>query len=199
MANAYPLQWPEGWKRSSGRQSSRYKTTRDKAIAELVKELIAFGASRDSIVISTNIRTGLGSRMNDPVDPGVAVYWVTRQYGERVLACDKWATVAENVRAIGKAVEALRMLERSGASQVLDRAFSAFGALPGSVDAAKTRPWWEVLGLTQDIAVSLSLGMIQARYRELAAKAHPDRNGGSTESMNELNRAIEEAKTHFAK
>jgi hypothetical protein len=201
-ALAFPLQWPEGWKRtaSMARRRSNYKVTPERATNEMLHSLQLLGADRRTIILSTNIpvrQDGLPyANHRAPEDPGVAVYWNTKALGERVIACDKWDQVHANIRAIGLAVDGLRAMDRAGATQILERAFSAFGALPAATAAPVARPWWEVFDVPQALLGSLSLGMIEARYRELAAKAHPDR-GGSQEAMVELNFARDQARQHF--
>jgi hypothetical protein len=202
MAEAFPLQWPEGWARTrpSARRRARYKVTPGAATQHLLDELSRLGARRSAIVISTNIpvrNDGLPyASYRTPDDVGVAVYWSTTAFKDRVIACDKWDRLHDNVHAIGLAVEALRAIERAGASQILERAFSAFGALPASSAAPTVRPWWEVLDLPESSLSILSLAMVDARYRELAAKAHPDR-GGTDAAMAELNAAREQARAHY--
>lgn len=204
MANAFPLQWPEGWPRTpaSRRHRSAFKVTPDRATSELCHSLSLLGAVKGSIVVSTNIpvrRDGLPySSFRMPDDCGVAVYWATRSHGERVMACDRWLAVHENIRAIGLAVEGLRAIDRAGASQILERAYSAFGALPAASSAPVIRAWWEVLGFPSDAIEWLSLGLVNARYRELAGRHHPDK-GGAPEAMQELNQALEAARAHYGK
>jgi hypothetical protein len=201
VASSYPLQWPQGWKRTHARRSAPYKVTMVKAFADLQRTLKLLGAVRGSVVVSSNVppRNAMGTPCNDGAkleDPGVAVYWTTQAHGERVVACDRWNTVRDNVRAIGLALEGLRAMERAGATQILDRAFQAFGALPAGEGAPVVRPWWEVLGFPKALTGSLSVAVIEARYRELATKAHPDK-GGSDAAMAELNRARDEARKHY--
>lgn len=201
MANAYPLQWPDGWPRTTYRKSSAYKISIDKAVDDLMRALMLLGAQKGSIMLSSNVppRNALGTPRNDGhtvSDPGVAVYWTTTKHGERVMACDRWASVRENVRAIGLAVDGLRAIERAGATQILERAFSAFGALPPSNGAPAARPWWEVLGLKKEALGFATLAMVEAQWRDLAAKAHPDRGADPT-LLVELNRAREEARAHY--
>lgn len=201
MAQAYPLQWPEGWKRTLHRRRASYKVTMAQAYDGLRNELGLLGARRGSVVVSSNVpaANNWGTPVNDGyriADPGVAVYWVSESHGERVIACDRWDSVRSNVRALGLAIAGMRAIDRAGASQVLERAFTAFGALPASADVKPVRPWWEVLGFPKNALEFLSLGVVEARYRELAARAHPDR-GGSDAEMAELNAAREQAKGHF--
>jgi hypothetical protein len=201
MASSYPLQWPAGWPREPLRTSAPYKVSIMEAVDRLQASLRLLGAQAGSVVISTNVppRNAIGTPRNDGTevaDPGVAVYWTTRRHGERVMACDRWNSVRSNVRAIGLAVDGLRAIDRAGASQILERAYSAFGALPPASSVPPVRPWWEVLGLPKEALSFATLVMIEAQYRELAAKAHPDR-GGSDVAMAELNRARDEARRHF--
>lgn len=205
MATAYPLQWPDGWPRTPSyrRGPARYKVEINAAVDGLHRSLGLLGAQSGSVVISSNVppRNALGTPRNDGYqvsDPGVAVYWTTKAHGERVMACDRWSSVRENVRAIGLAVEGLRAIERAGATQILDRAYTAFGALPAASGAPVARPWWEVLGLKKEALSFATLAMVEAQWRELAAKAHPDR-GADPALLVELNRAREEARAHYGK
>jgi hypothetical protein len=202
LTEAFPLQWPEGWARTvpHKRARARYKLTPESALKHLLDELRRLGAFSSAIVVSTNVplrRDGLPyAGVRPPEDPGVAVYWSTRAFKDRVIACDKWDRVHDNIHAIGLAIEGLRAMERAGATQILDRAFAAFGALPPSSQAEVIRPFWEVFEIPQTTLAVLSLAMVEARYRELAAKAHPDK-GGSDAAMAELNRAREDARRHY--
>lgn len=201
LAEAYPLQWPEGWKRTpaSERRRAPYKTEPGRAVQQLRDELRRLGAV-GAYVISSNVpvrRDGVPyADSRNPEDPGCAVYWSTSAFKDRVIACDKWVSVYDNVHAIGLAVCAMRAIERAGATQVLERAFTAFGALPPSSQAPVVRPWWQALDIPESAIGVLSFAMVDARYRELAGKAHPDR-GGSDAAMAELNAAREHAKAHY--
>lgn len=203
-ASSFPLQWPDGWARTAPhrRQRSRYKVTGDSATRHLMAELGRMGAHRSSLVLSTNIvlrNDGLPySRQPSHAveDPGAAIYWSTTAFKDRVIACDKWDNVYDNIHALGLAIEAMRAIDRAGASQVMERAFTAFGALPAASSAPVVRPWWEVLGLPKEALSFATLPMVEAQYRDLATKAHPDR-GGQPGEMVELNRAREEARRHF--
>lgn len=184
--DAHPLTWPEGWPRcpSYKRESSRYEVTFLKARDHLVRQ-IELAGGRD-IVISTNVplrRDGLPlANMAEPKDPGVAAYWTDRKKKPRVIACDHWRKVRDNLRAVGLTVEALRSIERAGATELLERAFSGFAALPPPAGH------WEVLGLQR----GASRSAVTARYHELAGRHHPDR-GGSNAEMARINDAYRQA------
>ncbi len=170
---AYPLTWPAGWPRTTAvqRRASPYKCSLDQAVKDLLAELRRMKAK--DITISSNVRTGLGVKMSESEvkDPGVAVYWTHRDGQPRVMACDHWYRLRDNIRAIGLAVQALRQLERCGASAILDRALSSFAALP----AAPT--WRDLLGFQGENPTKAE---IRDRFRELAATHHPDRGGDAT-------------------
>ncbi len=203
MTTAFPLQWPEGWPRTVAHRRRRapYKYTPEAATQHLLNELKLLGAYRSSVVISTNIairRDGLpyANQRAQADDPGVAVYWSTSAFKDRVIACDKWDKVHDNVHALGLAISGMRAIERAGATQVLERAFTTFGALPPSSAAPVARPWWDVFEVKQAHLDAYDAGMLEARYRELARKSHPD-SGGSEAAMSELNRARDEMRKHF--
>ena len=186
---AFPLAWPEGWPRTkTGRRSSRYEVGFTVARDHLLRELRRSGAS--GVVLSPNIplrRDGLPyADWREPDDPGIAVYWHDRRNSARVIACDVWRTVRENLRAVGLTLESLRQIERSGASELLERAFSGFARLPETTQA---RDCWTVLGLPP----GTSREQVTARYRELAGTLHPDR-GGTHAAMIELNQAYDQAR-----
>lgn len=181
---AYPLSWPSGWKRTTYRERSRFKVTPWKATQELHNELRRLGAY--NVILSTNVALrgdGLPySNRRSPDDPGVAVYF-THKDRSMVFACDQWRTVEENTYAIAKTIEALRGIERWSASDMLERAFTGFAALPSGGPK-----WWEALG----VARSDSKDVILKKFRELAKENHPD-HGGSPERMAEINAAYQQA------
>lgn len=169
----YPLHWPAGWRRRASRERPRYKVTERKALTDLVHSLNLLGAR--TIEISTNVplrQDGFPySNQKPPVDPGVAVYWSLSRKGggtqECCMACDKWDTVAGNMRAVGMAVEALRQLTRCGASEILDRAFQGFAALPETTSPVN---WRVELGFhLSELAVTEE--QINVHYRARAKEA----------------------------
>jgi hypothetical protein len=188
---AFPLYWPEGVKRTPpGRRArARFKTMLGAARENLLGELERLGAANK--VISTNLplRPDGLFRIDDRrlEDPGVAVYFI--HVGKpRAMACDRWDTLAANIHALALTIEALRGIERWGSSDLVERAFTGFTALPPA--APPPEHWMTVLGFHPSSQVGMA--SVRARFRELALERHPDR-GGSDLAMARLNEAMEAA------
>lgn len=185
---AFPLCWPEGWPRSQSQKASLFKQTVSTATANLSRELELMGASR--FILSTNVpvkRDGTPYANQRPVggDTGAAVYFV-RKGKPMCMACDQYWGLEENIQALAKTIEALRGIERWGSTDLLNRAFTGFAALPApnAID-----PWQ----LTLSLPTNASIEQIEARYRELAKQKHPDA-GGSDAEFQVLHAAYQAAK-----
>lgn len=185
---AFPLSWPDGWKRTSNRLNSRFRVPQfARARDELFRELKLLGVGDWNVILSSNIplrRDGLPySGQANPQDPGIAVYF---RYKTKpmVFACDTYRNVIDNLWAVTKTIEALRGIKRWGASDMLERSFTGFEALP----PARPTNWWEVLGVPRHT----NLTAVKSVYRSLALRHHPDA-GGSSDMMARINRAWEEA------
>lgn len=201
---AYPLSWPAGWPRTPAGKISRAKfgvsvtkagsvtgsTWREKGRVtnyvgreRLLDELRRLGAT--DVVLSTNIPTrqdGLPySNAREPADHGVAVYF--RIKGEpRVLACDRWDRVADNMAALAAHVDAMRGQLRWGVGS-LEQAFGGYRALTA---VGAQRPWYAVLGVSQNAPHEA----VEDRIRALQRQHHPDR-GGNHDQMAEINAAAD--------
>lgn len=194
MAEAFPLQWPDGWPRtpSHKRGPSRFgKNLGASQINKLQNELRLLGARH--VVISSNVplrQDGLPyasetKRRYD--DPGVAVYFQLK--GKALsMARDRYNTPWENIRSLILAIDAMRSIERHGGSTMMERAFSGFAAI---APPDWKKPWREVFGVQPDWR-----GDITTLYREKARNRHPD-SGGSNDLMSELNVAYAEAKNEL--
>lgn len=186
-----PLAWPFGWKRTKNPGPSQFKTEPGRATSGLTQELLRLGASK--VIISSNAQyrnDGMPyARQASIQDCGVAVYF-KRKGKDMVFACDTYWNLHDNIHAIAKTIEALRAIERWGASDMLDRAFTGFAALPAPIVAGMKRPWREVFG-TVDGPVTESY--IRSKYRELASQFHTDKPEGDHDKMAELNVARDEA------
>lgn len=218
--SAYPLCWPEGWPRTPAHarkdgarfkggqtyegygDNKRYVGRRlisfDRARKLLREELGRLGAKMVTVSTDVELRNDgeprAGSADKRSIDPGIAVYF---QYKGKpmVMAQDAFDTLAANTRSLGLAIDALRSLERHGGGTMMERAFTGFSALPPPDGAKPKRPWWQVLNYSgdSDTWADLSADEIEARYRTLAKRRHPDVEGGSIEAFQELGDAKEEA------
>lgn len=188
-AEAFPLYWPEGWQRSLHRRESNFHITGFGRVRDGVIRELRLMRGRH-VVISSNLplrRDGLPyANQPDPQDPGISVYWFdgkTRQ--QRCMACDRWKKIIDNLRAIELSLGALRGLDRWGSTEIVNRAFSGFTALPPAGD-----DWRSVLGIPYGERPPLEV--VKQKHRDLARSAHPD-HGGNQHEMVRLNQALQAA------
>lgn len=205
-AQRHPLNWPAGWRRTPAgeRRRARFLKVTSRYNAALQRntsmrgELSVFEAVRrlqvqlnrlgaDEEILSTNVELRLdGQPRSDrrtPSDPGAAVYFTMSGGKPRVLACDRWDRVADNIAALAAHIEAIRAVDRYGVG-TLEQAFAGYRAL-----AASASEWWQVLELTPS-ATRLEA---EEAHRRLAKQHHPD-VGGSHDTMAKLNEALETAR-----
>ncbi len=184
----FPLHWPDRWQRARYRARSRFGSGQTPALGRALTQLDAEMArlvGSAPWVLSSNLRLRNDgwpyASQVQPDDPGVAIYFTLKKR-EHALACDKWRTVAENIWALAKHIDALRGMERWGVGSI-EQAFGGYAALPPAAD-----DWWLVL----EIPRASSVADIEAAFREKAFKAHPDR-GGDHALMARINAAREAA------
>lgn len=195
---AYPLSWPEGWKRTQSRKFGHFKTARqwitvNDATRRVLNEFRLMGVKDDEIIVSTNIPLrldGMPRSDKEPADPGVAVYWQTKKSGMRCMAIDRYQHVADNIAAIAATLEAMRAIERHGGGTILERAFLGFAALPERA----SQHWRETLGVT---LTQPTLQYIEERFRALAQVHHPDK-GGDRNKFEEIVQARDAARLELS-
>lgn len=147
-------------------------------------ELELMGAKH--IVLSTNVelrQDGLPyASRKEPEDPGAAVYF---EYQDKpmVFACDRWDGVRNNIQALRKTVAAIRGIERWGASDMMERAFSGFQAITDQ-SAGK---WWAVLG----VSPTATHHEVQIAFQQKRRDSHPDKPNGSHGQFIAVNKAWE--------
>lgn len=208
----YPLAWPQGWPRTTSRRAAAFSRSIARTGADgrawresraldtgdglerLTGELRRLGAR--SIVISSNLQTrgdGLPYAKQGKMltDPGVAVYFRLHDQ-PRVLACDKWASAADNMAAIAGHIEAIRAQGRYGVG-TLDQAFAGYAALP-PVGGTQGGDWRAELELAPGDPITLEKA--EQQYRALLHTRHPDR-GGSHDAVVRLNLARDAARAYF--
>lgn len=200
MINAYPLSWPEGWKRTTvnlrtrahfNKKERQYSTpvagvqqrsymrpraiTVSDGIEPVLEQLGRMGVDRQDVIISTNVRTRVDglprSGEREPEDPGAAIYWKVGKQPTRSMAVDRYDRVADNLAALGATLEAMRAIERHGGAEILQRAFLGFAALPEKA----SQSWRLHLGFKEDEKVTADA--VKAAFRTLALSHHPDKGG----------------------
>ena len=204
-ATRFPLAWPQGWKRTrpdfrrratfGTKRPGEYKRqmTVGAAIDRLRTELSRLGVLDGDWIVSTNIKVRLDglpySDQREPDDVGAAVYF--RLFEEdRVLACDAWTRVADNLTAIAAHIETIRAQDRYGVG-TLNQAFAGYAALP-----AKGQTWRTTLGFA--LGQTITREDVELAFRARAKDAHPDKDGGSHDAMASLTAARTEALAELA-
>jgi hypothetical protein len=160
-AQAFPLQWPEGWPRTAssqrvgGDRSKRGRTGQNwKGEWESAKPITLEVAHKKLFAELDRLRVRSVVLSNDaglradgsprsgvrPADPGVPLYFIFRGR-QMVMAQDAFTTVEANTRSLGLAIEAMRQLERHGGGAMMERAFTGFAAL------APPKHWSDILGV----------------------------------------------------
>jgi hypothetical protein len=180
MIEAYPLYWPDGRARTRHRVQSAFSGSFDRIRKGLCDELDRMKATK--VIISTNVplradgmpRAGI-HRVDDP---GVAVYF-TYKTKPMCFACDKYQLVWENMRAIGKTIEAIRGIERWGSSDMMERAFRGFTA----IEERTGQFWREILHIEPNATPTAD--DIEKAFRAIAHIHHPDK-GGNPEQFRQL-------------
>ena len=157
---------------------SIYQTERD-----LAETFSKWGVSAERYDVSYNVpRQMLERRTLSREERAVTVRWTPRgKTSPVVISMATQATVADNLRVLYLAVEAMRMNEKRGIDPELMRsAYMQLGAPDSNV--------WTLLGIppTADRAT------IEAAYRDKIKAAHPDA-GGSDEAAAALNAARDAA------
>jgi hypothetical protein len=193
MPTRFPLTWPIGWRRTPPGLRRDLPADVPFGIARdrLLRQLRLMGIEDHTITISSDIplRADGWPRADrgEPQDPGIAVYFKL-DARDLSFACDSYKTTRDNLRALALTIEALRGIQRWGASDLMDRAFRGFAALPERA----TSSWRETLGFDSNEPVTAA--MIEDNYRKLVLQCHPDRNPNNP-SAEETFRQINEART----
>lgn len=190
MTVAYPLAWPQTMGRTASRHGSKFKTSVNGAVKNVMDELRRFGNDSgkrcEQILVSSNVTL----TDHRPKDPGVAVYFRWDNI-DCCIAVDRYSYPEENLQAIAKVIEAERTKLRHGGLNIVRAAFRGYAALPPPTDAAGqlAQPWWQVLGFENEPALAAA----EARYRAMAKQYHPDR-GGNVGEFTACTEAIRQAR-----
>jgi hypothetical protein len=208
---AFPLQWPAGWRRCEPHQRERAKfgksvpQYRDRwengrvvgrersydrrealsiaeATARVLEELQRMGVDRDDVVISTNLRLRLDGL---PASAQSA----PKDPGAAVYWRSGTGTRCMAIDRYDRVQDNLAAIAATlGYMRGIDRHGGASildRAFQGFVALPAPRAWWQVLELKGPNPTRAEL---EAQHRRLAMKHHPDR-GGDPERMADINAA----------
>lgn len=183
---AFPLHWPDGRPRVKVRHVAPFRMTLARARDHLLSQISLLGGRR--VILSSNLELRLDglpyANQRQPNDSGIAVYFEYKQK-QHCFACDDWSRVEDNIRAIGKTIEALRGIARWGTGDMMERAFQGFIALPSPAAV----PWYIVLGFESErdaLAQDFDLAA-----KSLLQRYHPDRESGDEWRFKQIAKARE--------
>ena len=182
------VEWPAGFERTPDHQrekNHRFDVSLSQAFDELEDELERLGVDdyRYSFDARSRQRDGRPYSRANPDDPAFVLRW--SMDGEQfAVACDRWASLRDNVRSVGLYVREKRKMENrpvtTGASEF------ANARLPSADESAVAGdpPAHAVL----DVAPEATSDEIEAAYRERVRDVHPD-HGGSQAAFQRVQRA----------
>ena len=178
------VDWPQGFPRTAAperERSRKFSASRGDTTEALATEMDRLGV--DSWRASTasggshTKQNGLPKYSANPNDPGFVLRW-TKEGEQYAVACDSYASLDSNMRAVYLWVKETR-LRGDRPVETGEDEFAAARLPAPDEDAITTRPPpHEVLGIQEDAPE----GLVQAAYREKAKTAHPDQ-GGSEQEM----------------
>lgn len=187
-----PLQWPTGQGRTDRRRKAPFNAGESTILKDLERAIDKLQLEDVQITTDRRIRLDGGiSQSSDQnlQDPGLAIYF-KRKGEDVIMAFDKFNDFWGNLRAIGLYLEYMARLESYEMTEITDKAFTGFKALPSSIQTPLPhRDWWIVLGVTQDADAH----EVKAAYRQMMSVTHPDA-GGTQAEFDEVRRAFEEWK-----
>jgi hypothetical protein len=176
MNRQYPLVWPKDEPRtpqSKKRSTSPFSVHPERALRLLYAELKRFRAT--NVILSTDVPVRADGMLYQDAarrridDPAAALYF---RLGDRDISicCDLYLDVNDNIRALGKIVEAMRTIERYGGQHLSQKSFTGFAALPPPKNI------WSILGINKGAAEPLSPRLrreyVMEAFRDRARDGH---------------------------
>lgn len=168
------------------RRYSQFKAGWDRTLEQLEYELSALGAS--GIVIQAGFRQneirldGWPLGKATPTHPAVVLSFRDAENRPLSFPCDRFASYAENLRAIALSLEALRAVDRYGVTK-LGEQYAGFKQIE------EVKPWTvEDAALFLDVKSGVRADVIlqtaenfRIAYRQAAKHLHPDTGGNQHE------------------
>lgn len=178
--------WPR--RPTRPQKSATYRAKYKQTLDLLERELRAVGAKQitiEAFFTPPQIRNDGWPRADArPSQPGVVLHFQTRR-GPMIFPSDKFNSWEDNLRAIGLTLEALRAVERHGAT-FDGQQYTGWAALPKSKGDDELRLAASVLLKAAEWAErTIKKESFDRIWKAAVMKAHPDQ-GGSNERFNEV-------------
>lgn len=195
-----PVVWPGKATPTWQRKRPQFKTVWSRALNLLAREVGMLRGKNVQIAVDVEDRhlrqDGALRADARPRTPSVVVSFDVSS-GRLAFPCDTYTFWQENVDAIARALEALRMVDRYGVQQ--GKQYTGFKAIPASTeptlstDAAATL----IESITEIPARAIRSHWNDARLavRSAVARSHPDA-GGSDEQFHRVQRAKKVLEAH---
>lgn len=209
-----PLEdWPGHSTRPDDREVSRFGTKWAATLIELERELRHLNYRYGTVKLRTFHRPydvrkdgGLRSDVRSPEHPGVVIAFNRQQGGAVVtmqFTADRFRNWKDNVLAIARAMNALRMVDRYGVSsgRGSESQYEGFRALPPAISLNGANVDDAAFYLSQLSGraagnIKTDAETFRQIKRELQMKFHPDK-GGSQEQAVKLNLALGAVQRHL--
>jgi hypothetical protein len=123
-----------------------------------------------------------------PTSPGVIVTFEVKTSGRQFtmsFPCDRFDRWEDNLRAVAKSLEALRMVDRYGVTRNNEQ-YTGFAALPPADPSTAKNAAIEFLARMSGWPIDRARSDQSGAYRAAAAILHPDHEGGSHDRFVEL-------------
>jgi hypothetical protein len=193
-------QWPA--ERTRYRQDAKFRSTYPQTLDLLETELSHLHARAGSVVIQVD-NLSLDDIRNDGWpkgswnprggNQGVVVSFESGK-GAMSFPCDKFRDWQDNLRAIAKSLEALRMVDRYGVTRGNEqyRGWTQIGNGNGKMDRASALKFMASLHSSPvENLARLSVEELRSICRTAKIENHPDREGGSHETFVAIGQAEE--------
>ena len=203
LAYKAPLHWPntkDATKANQRTHASGFPTTLTmrESLAYLEEEVR--GLSPQTAILYSNVEQLNNDRLRKKLNNETGVTLELKIAGKNYfLACDRWASMEHNIYALHLAVRNARNYEKWGIGSLED-ALYGFASVKAKHDVAdyqqqevralEIEEWMALLGL----GPTATLDDAQATYRRRAKALAED-----TDSLIQLNNAMDEARRHLSK
>ena len=195
-----PAVWPG--KKTANPRRSPFKTQWTAVLRDLEREIRHLGGRR--VVIHCDVQgrhLRNDGQLRSDASPGypVIVAFTERSGARLVFPCDTFAFWQDNVSAIARALEALRMVDRYGVQQ--GKQYEGFKALPGATSATlSTQEASEIIAEhSGGVAPRILTDRAAAAYaiRVAVGRTHPDRNNGERTDYDRVEAAKHVLTAHY--